>query len=123
MRVASGYGINVIYFVSPTTSPGRIRYITDVARGFIYYVSLTGVTGARSKLPAGLAGDLRRIKSITFKPVCVGFGVSSRRQVRELSRVADGVIVGSAIINKIKENIGRKDLVGEVTAFVSRLRG
>lgn len=123
LRFASKYGLNVICFVSPTTSTCRIKYITDTAGGFIYYLSLTGVTGARSRLPAGLARDICRIKRFTSKPVCVGFGVSTRHQVRELSRAADGVIVGSAIINKIKENIGRKDLVGEVADFVLRLRG
>ncbi|MBU4561772.1 tryptophan synthase subunit alpha [bacterium] len=108
--------------LAPTTDTQRIRRISSNCSGFIYYVSLTGTTGARKSLPKELAGQVRRIKRITTKPVCVGFGVSNPRQAREISRVADGIIVGSAIIKVIERNLGRRALVPKVTGFVRRLR-
>jgi tryptophan synthase alpha chain len=76
----------------------------------------------RSSLPADICVKLREIKKITSKPVCVGFGVSSPKQVKQVYKIADGVIVGSAIIRKIKENINRKTLVKNVSAFVASLK-
>jgi len=122
LRLSRKYHLDVICFVSPTTSTPRIKYIARVSRGFIYYVSLTGVTGARKRLPSGLTQHIRAIKRYTSKPLCVGFGISTPGQVRELSQVADGVIVGSAIVKKIKENIGRPDLVKRVAHFVAGLK-
>jgi tryptophan synthase alpha chain len=119
---AAKSGLDMICFVSPTTSRKRIKYISGMASGFLYYVSLTGVTGVRSSLPQDLAKHLREIKGITKKPVCVGFGVSKPQQVKQIFKIADGVIVGSAIVNKIKENKGKPDLVRKVTDFVSSLR-
>ena len=121
IRLANKAGLHVICFVAPTTSKERLKFITQVARGFIYYVSLTGVTGARQQLPADLIGNLKMVKRSTKKPVCVGFGVSTAAQVKEVSKVADGVIVGSAIVKKIKENIGKPDLVIKVKKFVESL--
>lgn len=122
IRLANKAGLHVICFVAPTTSRERLKFITNAARGFIYYVSLTGVTGARQQLPADLIKNLKLVKRNTKKPVCVGFGVSTGSQVREVSKVADGVIVGSAIVKKIKENIGKPDLVNRVGKFVRSLR-
>ena len=91
--------------------------------GFIYYVSLTGTTGIRQKLPADIISNVKAIKRHTNKPVCVGFGVSNSRQVRQLGRFCDGVIVGSAIIKKIRESAGSPDLIKRVTGFVRALKG
>lgn len=110
-----------ILFLSPTSSLRRIKLVSHLARGFIYYVSLTGVTGPRKKLPLDLKAHLGLIKRNTNKPVCVGFGVSSRKQIRQLRLIADGVIVGSAIVNKIKENIAHRDIVERVSNFVTYL--
>jgi tryptophan synthase alpha chain len=115
--------LDVICFIAPTTTIKRIKFIDKLARGFIYYVSLTGVTGVRSKLPVDLKKNLRLVKKYTTKPVCVGFGVSQGVQVREVQKYSDGVIVGSAIIKKIKENIGKSDLVSKVGNFVKSLKG
>jgi tryptophan synthase alpha chain len=122
-RLARKAGLDIIYFLSPTSTPARIRLVSRQSRGFIYFVSLTGVTGIRRNLPAELAGNLRLIKAMTTKPVCVGFGVSQPAQVRELARLADGVIVGSAIIRRIKQNLQRRDLAKRVANFVRRLKG
>jgi tryptophan synthase alpha chain len=123
LKSARKYNLDLICFISPTTSAQRVKYIARISRGFVYYVSLTGVTGARKKLPAGLTRHIREVKRRTAKPVCVGFGISTPGQVKELSGVADGVIVGSAIVRKIQDNIGRPDLVQRVVKFVAGLKG
>lgn len=122
IRLMSRFNLDVIPFLAPTTIAKRIKLISRLARGFIYYVSLTGVTGMRSCLPADICLKLKEIKKITSKPVCVGFGVSSPEQVKQVYKIADGVIVGSAIIRKIKQNINRKSLVRNVSAFVASLK-
>ncbi len=121
--MAKKAGINTIFFIAPTTDFKRIKIITRVSRGFIYFISLTGVTGARQNLPPELSGRIKQVKRFTSVPICVGFGVSTPAQVRLLAKVSDGVIVGSAIVNKIKENIGNKDLVMRVGRFVRELVG
>lgn len=95
--------IATIFLASPTSTPKRIRNIAKNSRGFIYYVSLTGVTGARSELPEDIASKIKAIKSVTDKPVAVGFGVSNRKQAGQIAAAADGVIVGSAIVKMIGE--------------------
>ncbi|OGX39725.1 MAG: tryptophan synthase subunit alpha [Omnitrophica WOR_2 bacterium RIFCSPLOWO2_01_FULL_41_12] len=121
IKLAGKFNIDTIFFLSPTSLSSRIKLIAGVSKGFIYYVSLTGVTGPRKKLSPGLVDNLRRIKKITAKPVCVGFGVSNRRQIKEIYKIADGVIVGSVVIQKIKENINRSDLVKRVGACIKKL--
>ena len=122
-RSAQRHKLDCILFISPTTSAGRLKKIAALAKGFIYYVSLTGVTGARSALPADLLAKLREIKLATIKPVCAGFGVSTNKQMRDIRKVADGVIVGSAIVKKIREHLKDKDLVNKVAGFVRALKG
>lgn len=116
------HGLHTILFVSPTTSARRAKKLVSAAGGFIYYVSLTGVTGTRKNLPPGLLHDLRRIKAVSKKPICVGFGVSTSAQAGQILRVADGVIVGSAIVRKIKEYRHDPHMAGKVAAFVSRMK-
>ena len=82
---------------------------------------MTGVTGARAILPADIQKNIKLIKKYTDKPVCVGFGVSTPKQVNEIGRISDGVIVGSAIVKKIKDNLGKPDLVKRVANFVRTL--
>ncbi|MFH0935761.1 MAG: tryptophan synthase subunit alpha [Candidatus Omnitrophota bacterium] len=122
LKTAQQSGLDIIFFLAPTSTRERIKLISKKTKGFIYYVSLTGVTGPRQKLPVDIAKNLAAIKRITKKPVCVGFGVSSRAQVKQITRVADGVIVGSAIIKKIRENRKRADLVSRVSNFVLKLK-
>jgi len=114
-------GLVNICFISPTSSLSRIKAIAKLARGFIYYVSLTGVTGGRNSLSHDLKSKLAAIKKLTSKPVCVGFGISNAAQVGRVSRISDGVIIGSAIVAQIKENIGKPGLVQRVGSFVERL--
>ena len=122
IKICNKYGLDVISFIAPTTSEARMKYISKTARGFIYYVSLTGVTGTRHILPKDLVANVRTIKKISKKPVCVGFGVSSSYQVAQVNKIADGVIVGSAIVKCIKENIKKPDLAKRVVNFTLKLK-
>ena len=99
--------VAVIFLSAPTSTPERIKEIARRSGGFIYYVSLTGVTGARRELPKDIASRIRMIRSVTNKPVAVGFGISTPAQASRIAGMADGVIVGSAIVKMIamKKNI------------------
>lgn len=122
IKAAKKTNFATIFLLAPTSDLPRINKISSFASGFIYYVSLTGTTGIRKSLPKELIKQVRQIKRVTTKPVCVGFGVSNPEQVKQISRVADGVIVGSAIIKVIEKNLGRRDLVSRVAEFVRELK-
>jgi tryptophan synthase alpha chain len=99
--------LSQIFLIAPTTLKKRMRILAGRSNGFIYYVSLRGVTGARKSLPEDLRGNLKQLAGMTKKPVLIGFGVSSPDQGRILSRMCQGVIVGSAIIEKLRSSKGR----------------
>ena len=120
--IAKKHDFSIIHLLAPTSSMERIKDIAAVSTGFIYYVSLTGTTGVRIKLPKELSENLRKIKKIIKKPVCAGFGISTREQVKAVSEIADGVIVGSAIVKVIEKNIGKKNLVKNVGNFVRTIK-
>jgi len=122
IKQAAANNIDTIFLLAPTSNNERIKLISRVSKGFIYYVSLTGVTGPRAKLPSDITGHIKLIKKNTAKPVCVGFGISNNKQVEEINKIADGVIVGSSIVKKIKDNIGKPGLVNKVTNFVWSLK-
>ncbi|MBL7156699.1 MAG: tryptophan synthase subunit alpha [Candidatus Omnitrophica bacterium] len=111
-----------VFLAAPTSTKKRLKNIAAKSRGFIYYVSLTGVTGTRTRLPSDIIKNVKRLKKITKKPVCVGFGVSNPKQARRISHLADGVIVGSAVIKVIEENAKSKDLYKKVSKFTNSLR-
>jgi len=113
--------LDTIFLAAPTSSPDRIRLVSKYSRGFIYYVSLTGVTGVRDKLSDELELGVRQIKEHSPKPVAVGFGISTPEQAKEVSRFADGVIVGSALVKIAGEGVGKEDLVRRVGIFISSL--
>lgn len=119
---ARKYGLATIFLVAPTSPPERIRLVSEVTRGFLYVVSLTGVTGARRILSEDLVPTLKRVRSVTDKPICVGFGVSTSEQAREVAWLADGVIVGSAVVDTMACHLDNPDrLVVETVGFVSQL--
>ncbi len=97
-----------IFIVAPTTPPQRIAAIAAAASGFIYYVSLEGVTGERAELPASIPSAVKEIRRHTELPVVVGFGISKPEHVRQIATVADGVVVGSALVNIIAVNLGQR---------------
>ncbi len=96
-------GLDLIYLLAPTSTDERIRLVAEKSRGFIYLVAVTGVTGARDKLPAGLKAFVGRVRRAAAQPLCVGFGISTAEQAAQVARAADGVIVGSRII-QLMEN-------------------
>jgi len=114
-------GLDVIYLVAPTTPPHRVKYILEHASGYIYYISILGVTGAREKLAEDLADKVRRIKEMTQLPVAVGFGVSKPEHARQVAQVSDGVVVGSAIIDIMERSFGSPDMIKCVGEFVEEL--
>jgi tryptophan synthase alpha chain len=118
VRLGRKKGVAAIFLAAPTSTDESIRSIAANSSGFIYYVSLTGVTGARSKPAKDIARNVRRIKAVTDKPVAVGFGVFGPAQARAAAAAADGVIVGSAIVNIIA---GKKDVVSRVSTFARSL--
>lgn len=118
VRYGASSGVATIFLVAPTSTPERISEIAKVSRGFIYYVSLTGVTGARSKLPAEVISRIRLIKSYTDKPVAVGFGISNAKQAGQIAKASDGVIVGSAIVKIISQ---KRNIVPRVMRFSKSL--
>jgi tryptophan synthase alpha chain len=115
-------GLDMIHLVAPTSTPARVKAIARLSRGFIYVVSLTGVTGARPELPPDLGAQIRTLRLVTTKPVCVGFGVSTPEQVAAVGRLADGVIVGSAIVRTIEEHSGTSALVQKVGDLIASLK-
>lgn len=120
LEKAEKYDFCVIMLTAPTTSGERFKKIASKSRGFIYYVSLTGVTGARKSLKSSLRAEVISRKGLTRKPICVGFGVADAAQARSVAGYADGVIVGSAIIKVIEENIkNKKNIPAKVRNFAA----
>jgi len=115
-------GLDLIHLVAPTSTPERMRRIARASLGFIYMVSLTGVTGARAGLAPELAQQLRVLRAITTKPVCVGFGIGTPGQAAEVGRLADGVIVGSAIVRLVEQHGGSAELLPRVGDFIASLK-
>jgi len=95
-------GLAFVPLVAPTTLDARLPLIAAVARGFVYCVSVLGVTGARKELPEDLAQLVARVKRVIPKPVAVGFGISTRAQAEAVGQLADGVVMGSAIVNRLE---------------------
>ncbi|HKJ89716.1 MAG TPA: tryptophan synthase subunit alpha [Oceanipulchritudo sp.] len=115
-------GIRSVYIVAPTSPEERIRMICDHATGFIYYVSQEGVTGERETVAGNLADKLAVIRRHARQPVVVGFGISKPEHVRSVAQVADGVVVGSALVNCIARNPGDSDtLISELAAKMDSL--
>lgn len=121
IKEARSNDIASIFFLAPTTKQSRVAKIANASTGFIYYVSITGVTGANAAVPNTVRQKIKEAKQYTQKPICVGFGVSTPAQVKAVAQSADGVIVGSAIINKIQQHAGKKTLVPLVAGYVNTL--
>lgn len=107
------HGLSNIFIVAPTTPPARVALIARQASGFIYYVSREGVTGERSELAANLGAAVAEIRKHTALPVCVGFGISTAAHVQAIAQVADGVVVGSALVNVVAAHKDRKGEAAE----------
>ncbi|MFH0774168.1 MAG: tryptophan synthase subunit alpha [bacterium] len=110
---------SIIFLLAPTSTDERIRFIGSCPAPFIYYVSITGITGIRDSLSFHLKERLQKIKTLCKKPVAVGFGISNPSQAEEVAKIADGVIVGSAIVDTIGKNLA--DPVKPVFDFVNSI--
>lgn len=117
-RACRQHGLALIYLLAPTSPPERIRLVTERSQGFVYLVSVTGITGARDALPPDLAAFVEQVRATTDKPLAVGFGIGQPEQAAQVACLADGVIVGSALVRLAGESRGRE----KVGAFVAKLR-
>jgi tryptophan synthase alpha chain len=108
MAACRQHDLKTVFIVAPTTPAGRLARIGAATTGFIYYVSREGVTGVRDQVAANIPEAVARIRQHTALPVAVGFGISTREHVRQVARNADGVVVGSALVNVIKDNLDNR---------------
>jgi tryptophan synthase alpha chain len=115
-RLAADRDFKLILLVTPTTSPKRAEAIVKACSGFVYVVSVVGITGERATVPAQLREMIARLRTMTDLPLCVGFGVSTPEHVREVGQLADGVIVGSALVKMLE-----RGSVDEIATFVRTL--
>jgi len=120
---ARKYGLDLIYLLAPTSGEERIELVTQRSSGFIYIVSLAGVTGARDSLPIELEEYVSKVRSKTSLPLCVGFGISTPEQAQRVAKIADGVIVGSRLIQLLdgSSNDEIKDFVGELRSSLDNV--
>ncbi len=103
-RIIRAGGLDTVLLVAPSTSPERRKEIATLSSGFVYYLSVAGITGERTSLPADLAANLATLMSLTKTPICVGFGINTADHVKQLQGAADGAIVGTAFVRRINEH-------------------
>lgn len=115
-------GLDTIFLVAPTSTDARIRDVAARSTGFVYVVSRTGVTGAESAVPSDVTDLVKRVRALTDRPVCVGFGVSTPEHVRMVCEVADGAVVGSALVGKIHHEWQGGQGRDEIVRFVRGLK-
>jgi tryptophan synthase alpha chain len=113
--------LDTIFLLAPTSTKERVQKVAESSRGFVYYVSRTGVTGAQQTLPKELLKETKRLRRKISLPLAVGFGISTPQQVAEVGKVADGVVVGSALVSLVEEKSGQSDLVAAVEKRVREL--
>lgn len=118
---AAAQGLDVIRLATPTTNYDRLQTVLSGAAGFLYYVSVAGVTGTKSFEAGDVREAVARLKSRSLVPICVGFGIKSPEQAAEIARFADGAVVGSAIVSRIAEGRRGQALVKDVVEFCAEL--
>jgi len=121
---AESAGLETVFMVTPVTPDGRAKRIAEKTTGFIYTVSLLGVTGARKSLSGMVKPLVTRLKELTDVPICVGFGISTPEHAKEIAQAgADGVIIGSRIVKMIEDNLDDKQkMQSEITEFITQVR-
>jgi tryptophan synthase alpha chain len=110
------HGVDTVFIVAPTTPDARIPTIAQATTGFLYYVSREGVTGVRSEVASNIPDAVARIKAVAKTPMVVGFGIGTRAQVAQVATHADGVVVGSALVNTIRDNLGDRSKIAPAIA-------
>lgn len=114
-------GIDTIFLLAPTSTRKRIQEVSEAATGFVYYVSRTGVTGVQAELESELGKEVKRVRRRLQLPLAVGFGISTPEQVATVAKMADGVVVGSALVRIVEQHCGDADLVQLLGAAARRL--
>jgi tryptophan synthase alpha chain len=120
--LAAAHGVRMVFLLAPTSTTDRIEAAARAATGFLYFVSVTGVTGARRAIPEELGPRVAAVRARSSVPVVIGFGISSPEQARALGPLADGVVVGSAIVQRIAEGGARDARSARVARFVRSLK-
>jgi tryptophan synthase alpha chain len=115
-------GLDFISLIAPTTSDNRIARIADSATGFLYYISITGVTGTTQPVMQNIAFDVERIRKISALPLVIGFGISAPVQAAEIASCADGVVIGSAFVRIIEAHDDKDDLIQIASSFVRDIK-
>lgn len=115
-------GIDFISLIAPTTSDARISMIAEKAQGFLYYISVTGVTGTARPDVENIRRNVASIRKACGLPVAVGFGISTPDQAAEIAPHADGIVIGSAVVKLIEGNTGRADLIARVSSFAAAIK-
>ncbi len=115
------YGLDTVFLAAPTSTERRLRLVAEHSSGFIYLVSRTGVTGEQASLSEAAAPLARRMRELTDLPLAVGFGISTPQQVAEAARIADGVVVGSALVKFIETHATAPDLAAKLESFTRQL--
>ncbi|MHC4139783.1 MAG: tryptophan synthase subunit alpha, partial [Planctomycetota bacterium] len=123
VETGKGEDFKVACFIAPTTTDSRVDLIVRKSQGFLYYISVVGITGSKNEFSDEIVSNIQKIKKTTGLPVALGFGISTPEQARAAGKIADGVIVGSAIVREIEKysNQDSSILVNEVGAFVGEL--
>jgi tryptophan synthase alpha chain len=121
-RWSDAAGLDLIFLLSPTSGPDRVRLVAKLGRGFIYYVSVTGVTGARRSFDKELRSQVARVQRASSLPVGVGFGISTPEQAAWIGGFADAAVVGSALVEKIEKAKSKSAKIAAAGAFVARLK-
>lgn len=119
---AAAAGLRLVFLLAPTSTPARRAYVAKESQGFLYYVSLTGITGAKIQNMSEVGKNVEKIRKATKIPIAVGFGVSTPEDAGKVAAMADGVIVGSAIVKQIAAHQQKPEMVPTVAAFVHSLK-
>jgi tryptophan synthase alpha chain len=126
-KICNAADFSLVQLVTPTTPRERALRIAESSTGFLYYVSVTGITGERTALPQSLVDNVGWLREKTPLPICIGFGISTPDHVRQLAPVADGLIVGSAVVRRIaaasnaRDKNAREAVVKDVGDYVANL--
>lgn len=121
IKICRPLGLDTIFLIAPTSTRDRVLAVAKSSSGYIYYVSVTGITGMRSQVPSDLVQGIKRIRRLTSKPVLVGFGISNPNQAKQISRLADGVIVGSALVKRLESNQSDGKVLADFKRFARQL--
>ena len=122
MEPAAASGLQLIFLLAPTSTTERRAFVARQSQGFLYYVSLTGTTGAKLSNVAEVEKNVEKIRKLSKTPIAVGFGVATPEDVRGVSIIADGVIVGTAIVKQVAARHQDSDMVERVAGFVHSLK-